>query len=390
MPSHPLRDRTAIVGVGYTEFSKNSGKTTLGLALEACYKAIGDAGLEVTDIDGVATYAVGDSTLSYVVADALGIEDTAYFLDHLGGGSASQSTIAAAAMAVHSGVATNVLCYRALNSRSGFRMGGTGREPRTAGDAQYQSPYGHLAPGQAVAMGARMHMERYGTTKDQLGAVAVTFRQHASMNERALMRTPITLDDYHASRMISDPLQLLDFCLESDGACAFVITSAERARDLPQPPVYVSGVGYGPGRTLYSKAWMDPTESGARFMAPRLFGMAGVTPADIDVACIYDAFTYMVVVQMEDLGFCKLGEGADYVGGGRLGLGGEFPTNLDGGLLSHSHNGNPSGLHLIEVVRQLRGEVEPERQVEDPKIGFVHGQGAAVLGRHGSCVLAID
>jgi acetyl-CoA acetyltransferase len=344
--------------------------TTLGLALEAGYKAIRDAGLEVSDIDGVATYSVGDSTASYTVAEAMGIRDTRYFLDHMGGGSTSQTTVIAAAMAVYAGMADYVLCFRALNARSGFRMGATGRAPRVTGDAQYQTPYGLSAPGQAMAMGARLHMAKYGTTSDHLGAIAVTFRAHAALNERALMRRPITLEDYHASRLISEPFHLLDYCLESDGACAFVVTSAERARDRKRKPVYISGAAYGPGRTIHSQDWMDLTECGGKFLAPRLFGMAGVTPAEIDVACIYDAFTYMALVQLEDYGFCAKGEGGPFAASGALALGGSLPTNPHGGHLSEAY---VHGYNMVlEAVEQLRGQ-SGARQVPNARLAIATG-----------------
>jgi len=365
-----LRDKVAIVGAGHTEFSKNSGVTTLSLALEAGHKAIMDAGLKVTDINGLASYSTADSTLVYVVAEALGIEDTSYFVDHLGGGSASQSTISAATMALHAGVADYVLCYRALNSRSGMRMGGTGRTPNAGGQFQFQAPYGMYAPGQGTAMATRMHMQKYGTTKDQLGHIAVTSRKHAAMNERAMMRKEITLEDYHASRVISEPLNLLDYCLETDGSCAFVLTTADRAKDRPHKPVYISGVGYGPGRTLQSRAWNDPTESGGKFIAPRLFGMAGLTPKDVDVACLYDAFTYFLLLQLEDYGFCAKGEGGPFAASGALGLDGELPTNPHGGHLSeayiHGYN------HILSAVEQLRGHAG-QRQVRDAEVAIVTG-----------------
>ena len=365
-----MRDKVAIIGAGYTDFTKNSGKSTLGLALDAGYKAIQDAGIQVTDINGLASYSTSDSTLVYVVAEALGIEDTSFYLDHLGGGSASQTTIAAATSAIHAGLADYVLCYRALNSRSGMRMGGTGRTPNAGGQFQFQAPYGMYAPGQGTAMATRMHMHKYGTTKDQLGHIAVTSRKHACMNERAMMRQPISLEDYHNGRMISDPLNLYDYCLETDGSCAFVLTTAERARDSRHKPVYISGVGYGPGRTIQSREWNDPTESGGKFIAPRLFGMAGLTQKDVDVACLYDAFTYFLLLQLEDYGFCKKGEGGPFAASGALELDGELPTNPHGGHLSegyiHGYN------HVLSGVEQLRG-MAGDRQVKDAHVALVTG-----------------
>ena len=378
-----LKGKAAIAGIGITEISKNSGKSTLGLAVEACSAAVQDAGLAVTDIDGIVSYAVNDSTQVYVVADTLGITDTTYFLDHLGGGSASQTTIASAAMAVHAGLAKYVLCYRALNSRSGVRLGGTGRTPNISGFAQYQVPYGHVSPGQAVSMGARAHMHRYGTTKEHLGHIAVQSRKHAQLHERGFMQATMTMEDYHASRMISDPLQIFDYCLESDGAVAFVVTSAERARDLPHKPVYIGGVGYGPGRTIHAKEWDELTECGGKFIAPRLYGMAGVTPKDIDVALLYDAFTYMLLVQLEDYGFCAKGEGGPFAASGALALDGALPTNPHGGHLSGGYLHGYS--HVLEAVEQLRG-VGGARQVTGAEVALVTGApGGCALGSVPQC-----
>jgi acetyl-CoA acetyltransferase len=378
-----LRDKTAIVGIGYTKFTKNSGMSTLGLAVEAGTKAIADAGLRVSNIDGIATYAVGDSAPSHLVAETLGIRDPHYFLDHFGGGSVCQSTVVAAMMAVYSGMADYVLCYRALNTRSGFRMGGTGRSSATAGEAQYLSPYGHMAPSRGIAMACRLYMHKYGLTSDQLGEIAVTFRKHASMNERAMLRNEITLEDYRASRIISDPLRLFDCCLESDGACALVVTSAERARDLPQRPIYIMAGGYGPGRTIHSTDWDDLLESGGTYLAPRLYQMAGIGPQDLDAAMLYDAFTYMVVVQLEDYGFCQKGEGGAFAAGGRLRWDSAFPVNTHGGHLSeayiHGYN------HIIEAVEQLRGQ-SGERQLKEPEIVLVTGApGGAGIGVPPQC-----
>ena len=208
-----LRDSTAIVGVGYTPFSKDSGVSTLTLALRAIHAAVEDAGLTLRDIDGLATHRVGDSALPATVLQSLGLSDVGYFVDQFGGGSASHAIVGNAAMAVATGAAEVVVCYRALNARSGFRMSGAGRPPPDQVEFQYQAPYGYLAPAQQFGMAARAHMLRYGTTAEQLGAVAVAQREHAVANERALLRTPITLDDYLASRWIAEPFRLLDCCL---------------------------------------------------------------------------------------------------------------------------------------------------------------------------------
>ncbi len=381
-----LRDRAAIAGIGYTEFSKNSGVSTLELGLRAVTAALEDAGLPVSEVDGLATHRVGDSAMPATLAASLGIDDLKFFVDVFGGGSASHSIVGQAALAVASGVANTVVCYRALNARSEFRMGGSGRPAPDQAEFQYQVPYGYLAPPQQFAMAARAHMLQYGTTQEQLGQIAVQQRAQAVDNERALMRKPITLDDYMASRWVVEPFRLFDCCLETDGAVALVVTTPERARDLRKPPVWISAAAWGSGQTLYS----DPiaTETAAARMAPRLFEMAGVGPADIDVAELYDCFTYSVVVQLEDYGFCAKGDGGPFAASGALARGGALPVNTHGGFLSE---GYVHGLnHVCEAVSQLRGEAG-SRQVEGAEValstsqpGYISGNTSALILRKGT------
>jgi acetyl-CoA acetyltransferase len=378
-----LRDSTAIVGVGYTPFSKDSGVSTLTLALRAIHAAVEDAGLTLRDIDGLATHRVGDSALPATVLQSLGLSDVGYFVDQFGGGSASHAIVGNAAMAVATGAAEVVVCYRALNARSGFRMSGAGRPPPDQVEFQYQAPYGYLAPAQQFGMAARAHMLRYGTTAEQLGAVAVAQREHAVANERALLRTPITLDDYLASRWIAEPFRLLDCCLETDGAVALVVTSADRARDLRRPPVLIRAAAWGGGQTLYSNG-NDLTESAARRMAPRLFAQAGIGPEDVDVAMLYDCFTWSVLVQLEDYGFCPKGEGGPFAESGATRLGGSLPVNTHGGFLSE---GYVHGLnHIAEAVAQLRGDAGV-RQVAEAEIALSTAQPGYVAGNTSALIL---
>jgi len=378
-----LRDSTAIVGVGYTPFSKDSGVSTLTLALRAIHAAVEDAGLTLRDIDGLATHRVGDSALPATVLQSLGLSDVGYFVDQFGGGSASHAIVGNAAMAVATGAAEVVVCYRALNARSGFRMSGAGRPPPDQVEFQYQAPYGYLAPAQQFGMAARAHMLRYGTTAEQLGAVAVAQREHAVANERALMRNPITLDDYLASRWIAEPFRLLDCCLETDGAVALVVTSADRARDLRRPPVLIRAAAWGGGQTLYSNG-NDLTESAARRMAPRLFAQAGIGPEDVDVAMLYDCFTWSVLVQLEDYGFCPKGEGGPFAESGATRLGGSLPVNTHGGFLSE---GYVHGLnHIAEAVAQLRGDAGV-RQVAEAEIALSTAQPGYVAGNTSALIL---
>ena len=385
--SASLRDRVAVAGIGCTEFSRDSGVSTLTLASRAILAALEDAGLSADDLDGVATFRVGDSVLPAILCQALGLRDLHYYVDQFGGGSVSHSIVGQAALAIHAGVAETVVCYRALNARSEFRMGGTGRPLVDAVETQYQAPYGYFTPPQQFAMAARAHMEQYGTTEDQLGRVAVTQRAHAALNPRAMMRDAITLEDHRASRWVVEPFRLLDCCLETDGAVAIVLTRAERARDLRRPPVLISGATWGSGQTLYSNEQPDPTRTAAADMAPRLFEAAGVSPSDIDVAELYDCFTYSVLVQLEDYGFCAKGEGGAFVESGATALGGSLPVNTHGGFLSE---GYVHGLnHVYEAVSQLRGDAG-DRQVEGAEIALSTAQPGYVSGNCSALILRRD
>ncbi len=379
-----MRDRVAIAGIGMTELSKDSGVSTLTLGCRAILAAVADAGLRPEQIDGIATHRVGDSVLPGVLAQALGLRDLRWYVDQFGGGSTSCSIVGQAALAVHAGLADAVVCYRAINARSEFRMGGTGRPLVDAVETQYQAPYGYFAPPQQFAMAAREHMLRYGTTHEQLGAVAVAQRAHAADNERALQRAPITMDDYLASRWVVEPFRLLDCCLETDGAVAVVLTSAERARDLRHGPVLIRGAAWGSGFTLYSNQQPDLTVTPAAAMARRLWSLAGLGPSDVDVAELYDCFTYTVVVQLEDYGFCEKGEGGDFVASGATRLGGRLPVNTHGGFLSE---GYVHGLnHVYEAVSQLRGDAGA-RQVAGAEVALCTAQPGYVSGNTGALVL---
>jgi acetyl-CoA acetyltransferase len=369
-----LKDRTAIVGVGWTKFSRNSGVSVLSLAVEACKKAIDDAGLSVKEIDGVVTHNMGDSVMSQEVATCLGLPNMGYHLEYWGGGPAGCQVVINAAMAVATGMARHVVCFRALNGRSGCRLGGTGERPPSTGEAQFLIPYGWTSFVHAFANMARRHMIEYGTTSRQMGLVAVAERRHASMNPRAMMRTPITLDDYFASKMMVDPFRLLDICLETDGGCAVVVTSAERAKHLRHRPVYIMGaaIGSGPDPTpygLHTFGWLrgSHTVLYGKHISPQLYRMAGIAPKDIDVAELYDEMTIAVLVQLEDFGFCNKGEGGPFVEEGHIEIGRELPVNTHGGFLSE---GYLHGLnHIAEAVSQLRGDAGP-RQVEDAEIAL--------------------
>jgi acetyl-CoA acetyltransferase len=381
---HPLRDKAAIVGVGFTEFSKNSGVSTLALALRAVSNALADAGLTQQDVDGVACHRVGDSVQAVVVAQSLGIQDLHFHYDLWGGGSASAGVIGAAAMAVATGMAETVVCWRAINARSEYRMGGTGRADPDTVEFQYQAPYGLSTPPQQFAMFSRAYMHETGTTAEHLGHVAITQREHALLSERAMMRKPLSMEEYLASRWIVEPLRLYDCCLETDAAVALVVTTPERARDLRQHPVLVSGAGYGSGHTLYSNDKGDLTPTAAAKMSERLYAAAGIGPGDIDVAELYDAFTPLVLMQLEDYGFCKRGEAKELVASGGTRLGGSLPVNTHGGHLSE---GYVHGLnHVAEAVSQLRRTCG-ERQVKGAEVALSTSQPGYVSGSTSAVVL---
>ncbi len=375
-----LRDKYAITGIGYTEYSGHSGKTVLSLAVEACQKAIRDAGISLAEVDGIVSYNFGDSIPAIAVATGLGMPAATYAVDFASGGNAANLVIQTAAMAIEAGMAKNVLCYRAMNGRSGYRLGGS-RDVNARGITQFTAPFGWITYPQAMAMWCRRHMVKYGTTSEQLGTIAITCRQNASRNERAMMRQPITLDDYLNSRMIVEPFRLLDICLESDGGCAVLVSSAEHAQDLQHPPIYIMGAAYGGGPNqgddLFDAIrWPDHSHNYAKYIAKDLWQSAGITPDDVDVAEIYDCFTYSVIMQLEGFGFCPEGEGGRFVQGGRINLHGELPINTHGGLLSEAYI---HGLnHVVEAVFQLRGDAGPQ-QVKGAEIALTTA-GAMTVG----------
>lgn len=364
-----LRDKYAIGGIGWTEFTKNSGRTVRSLASEACLKAIYDAGLKVADIDGIVSFNFNDSAPAIGVATEIGIPAAGYAVDFLAGGNGANLIPLAAAAAIEVGLAKHVLCFRAMNGRSGFRLG-SGRDMSARGVTQYTAPFGWITYPQAMAMWCRRHMIEYGTSAKHLGEIAVTFRKNASLNERAMQRAPISFDDYCNSRKIVDPFRMLDICLESDGACAVLITSADRAKDLRQKPVYIMGGAYGGGPNqgddlFDALRWSDHAHNCFKYIADDLWKSAGIGPGDVDVAQIYDCFTYSVLMALEGLGFCQEGEGGPFVMNGTIARDGVLPLNTAGGLLSEAyiHGFN----HVIEAVEQLRGQAGA-RQIKDAEI----------------------
>ncbi|PWI07619.1 lipid-transfer protein [Streptomyces sp. NWU339] len=356
-------DRCAVVGIGTTAYSKASGVSVTSLAAEASLAAIADAGLVPADIDGLIRSDY-DETSQVALADALGIDDIAYWGQNGPGGSGPAAMVGQAVAAIVSGQATNVLVYRALNGRSGRRLGkGVSVDGGVGGNSSYLelfSPYGVTSPGQFFAMIARRYQEEWGLTSEALAEIAMVCRRRANANPAAQMYDrPLTLDDYYASRMISDPLRLYDFCLETDGAAALVVTSAERARDCAQPPAMIRSVAQGTG-TRVGPGQMYPVLMGesldtltSRRVAERLYARAGLTASDVDVAQLYDCFTITVFLQLPDYGFCDRLDASAFVEGGALDVGGRIPINTAGGQLSEAYIHGMN--HIVEGVRQIRG-----------------------------------
>lgn len=371
--AHALRDKAAISGVGETVYTRGTQKSGLALQLEASLTAIADAGLSPRDIDGVVPYFPGGAVAEDFIAN-LGLSDLALSAFVPMGGATCVAALQMAAMAVATGVCRNVLISVGRTGYSGARASERLLQfPVFAQAAEFEAPIGIFAPAQLYAPGARRHMELYGTTSRHFAEVAVVTRQHAMLNGNAVMNKPLTVEEHHASRMIADPLRLFDCSLESDGGAAIVVSAADRARDLRKPLVTLMGVAEGHPDSPASIAQRpDILEFGLARAAPRAYAMAGVGPQDMDLAEIYDCFTFTVINQLELLGFCKKGEGGPFVMGGRIALGGELPINTHGGLLSQGH---VVGLnHVIELTRQLRREAG-KAQVQDAELGLVTGYG---------------
>ncbi|MGE5719805.1 MAG: lipid-transfer protein [Nocardioidaceae bacterium] len=381
----------AIVGIGATEFSKESGRSELQLSAEATRAALADAGLTAADVDGLVTFTM-DTSSEIALARELGIPGLRFFSRVNYGGGAACGTVLHAAMAVATGVADVVVCYRGFNERSGSRFGqvsvAAATQVNTNGlDNAWTYPMGLGTPAATVAMFARRYMHEYGATSEDFGRVAVADRKHAATNPNAwFYGKPITLEDHQASRMIADPLHLLDCCQESDGAVAIVVTSAERARDLPQPPAMVRAAAQGSGpdqfvMTSYYRDEIGLEEMG--LVGRELWRQSGLGPKDMDTAVLYDHFTPFVLMQLEELGFCGRGEARDFIADGEIELGGRLPLNTHGGQLGEAYIHGMNG--IAEGVRQVRGtsvnQVEDARHVlvtagtGVPTSGLVLGRG---------------
>ena len=362
MTRHRYAGNTAIVGIGATEFSKDSGRSELQLALEACVAALDDAGVDPKQVNGLSTFTM-ESNPETEIMRGLGIPELTHFSRiHFGGG-APCATVQYAAMAVDAGVADYVLCYRAFNERSGRRFG-AGVQDRPAGataeEAQFAwtSPYGLLTPASWVAMFATRMMHEYGITSEDFGRVAVADRKHAATNPAAhFYGQPITLEEHQQSRWIVEPLHLLDCCQETDGGQAMLVTTLERAKDLRQPAVVIAGAAQGMGdgqqmmRSFFRDSLVGLPEMGV--CARQLWESSGLGADDVQTAVIYDHFTPFVLPQLEEFGFCGRGEAKDFIADGAIELGGRLPVNTHGGQLGEAYLHGMNG--VAEGVRQVRG-----------------------------------
>jgi acetyl-CoA acetyltransferase len=370
-----LRDKYCIVGIGETSYSRNSGRSTRDLGTEAVRNAMADAGLHPWDVDGMLNYHVGDSTLSQTIASDLGIR-LDFYTDTFGGGSSTECIVGLAMGAIEAGMCHTVAVYRSMNGYSGLRQGGSpgaGRAPArvVAGAELDTTTYGLSSPAQRFQLAFARHMYEYGTTSEQLAHVKVAGSNHASNNPRAYYNARVTVDDVLNSRWIVKPAcHLLDCCVETDNATCMIVTSADRARHLKQRPIYISSVAGRVNRPFSGpEAYYqcDPITRQAGYYGSRIiFRNAGVEPEDIQLTGCYDAFTFTPVLLFEGFGFCKPGEGGDYVSSGIINLGGKRPNNTSGGQLCEGYS---HGMSLvIENVRQLR------HQADDSCPGWEHGE----------------
>ena len=361
-PGNNLGGKASIVGIGATEFSKDSGRSEMSLASEAVAAAIADAGLQPSDVDGMVTYST-DNNPDIEIARHVGIGSLRHFSRvHYGGGAAC-GTIVMAAMAVATGVADVVVCYRAFNERSGRRFGAGVQDLPNAATAEramfsWTTPFGLLTPASWVAMVARRYMHLYGATSEDFGRVAVAGRRHAANNPAAwFYEQPVTLEDHQNSRWIVDPLHLLDCCQESDGGQALVVTSAERARDLPNKPALIVAGAQGAGHEQWTMTSFFRDDIAQlpemKIVADELWTSSGLSPADIQTAVLYDHFSPYVLMQLEEFGFCGRGEAKDFVRDGAIEVGGRLPINTHGGQLGEAYIHGMNG--IAEAVRQVRG-----------------------------------
>lgn len=361
--SHPMSRTAAIAGIGATEFSKESGRSELQLAAECVLAALQDAGIRPDEVNGMVSFTM-ESSSEILVARSLGIKDISFFSRVPHGGGAAAGTVAHAVAAISAGLADVVVCWRAFNERSGTRFGlGQADRPMdvSADRAMYSwmTPFGLSTPAQWVAMNAQRYMYEFGATSEDFGRVAVVDRKHAATNPNAwFYERPITLEDHQNSRWIAEPLHLLDCCQETDGGQALVVVSAERAKDLPNKPAWITAAAQGISEDqLMMTSYYRPSITGLpemKVVGDQLWAQSGLRPEDMDAGILYDHFTPFVLTQLEELGFCGRGEAKDFIADGNLELDGALPLNTHGGQLGEAYLHGMNG--IAEGVRLIRGE----------------------------------
>jgi len=382
-----LKNKVAIVGVGESDIGRVPNMTGLGLNAQAAKRALDESGLKVSDIDGVLTaYSFTEPyfMLGSVISEYLGIKPR-FNASLIAGGASPAVMLKHAAEAIAMGQAETILVCAGENRATGVTRDAAVAALMAVGHPYFEQPYGSSIPG-FYAMIANRHMHVYGTTREQLAHVAVNTREHALLHPNAHMKKAISLQDVLDAKPIADPLGMLDCCLISDAGGAFIVTSAARARDLKCKPVYLQGIGEC---HTHEHLMCAPslTEFGAIESGRTAYRMAGLGPQDIDVAELYDCFTIVPIIELEELGFCKPGEGGAFFAEGHARIGGKLPVNTHGGMLSHAHAGAAGGLFgIVEAVRQLRGGLGP-RQVEGAEVALVHNEGG-ILSSHCTVILA--
>jgi acetyl-CoA acetyltransferase len=387
MELHELRGKVAIAGVGQAGLGRADGFTELEILAEAALQAVNDAGLSLRDIDGITTCSSLATMWALPVVEYLGLKPT--FVDStMLGGSSFVAHMLPAIHALVSGQCNAVLvCYGSTQKTATFDRSQLNKVRSHLDPQPYETPYEPLLPLSAYALAAARHMHEFGTTRKQLAEVAVAARKWAQLNPEATMRDPLSVEDVLAARMVSDPLTVRDCCMVSDGAGAYVLVRADRAKDLRKKPVYVLGNATAVWHRQVS-SMADLTVTAAAESGRRAFEMAGVSAAEVDMAMLYDAFTINPILFLEDLGFCKKGEGGAFVDNGGIAPGGRLPVNTNGGGLSCVHPGMYGVFLVVEAVRQLRGECGA-RQVPNAEVGLVHGNGGT-LSSQSTAILGVE
>jgi acetyl-CoA acetyltransferase len=370
-----MRGSVAIAGVGLAGCGEAPGWSEMEIAAAAAKNALDDAGLTARDVDGVVVASTNIFMSGLALSEHLGLRPK-FTESTMVGGSSFVGHLIPAALALNAGLCDTVLVAYGSNQRTGVGRGEAGRYKMALDPQVFEHPYKPFNPPSAYALATARHMHQYGTTRAQLAEIAVAARQWAQLNPEAFAREPLTVDEVLKSRMISDPLTVRDCCLVTDGGGAYVLTRAERARDLAKPPAYLLGVGAAHWHRQIS-SMPDLTVTAATESGRRAFDMAGLGPEDVDVLELYDAFTINTLLFLEDLGFCGKGEGGAFVSGGRIAPGGALPVNTNGGGLSCVHPGMYGIFLLVEAVRQLRG-AGGARQVKDAAVALAHGNGGVL------------